>query len=82
MERVDHAGVHLLTREGCRLPGGGGAIPAPPPRFMSQADWRPVDDWSVAVVGTRSPTSYGRERCADSWASWLGRASRLSAAWR
>ena len=33
----------------------------PPPVLYYRGDIRPQDEWSVAVVGTRKPTSYGRE---------------------
>lgn len=36
-------------------------VHTPPPLLYVRGQLSPVDAWSVAVVGTRSPTSYGRE---------------------
>ncbi len=36
-------------------------IPDPPPVLYVKGSLRPEDEWSVAVVGTRKPSIYGRE---------------------
>jgi DNA processing protein len=36
-------------------------IPGAPPLIYVRGSLSPADDWSVAIVGTRSPTTYGRE---------------------
>ena len=36
-------------------------IPDPPPVLFYLGEIRPQDEWAVALVGTRNPTSYGRE---------------------
>src|SRR5262245_10253247 len=61
LERVERAGVQLITREDDGYPAALAQIPAPPPLLYVRGQISGVDDWSVAVVGTRSPTTYGRE---------------------
>jgi DNA processing protein len=61
LARVERAGVQILTREHAGFPRALAQIPAPPPLIYVRGRIQEVDDWSVAVVGTRSPTSYGRE---------------------
>jgi DNA processing protein len=36
-------------------------IPQPPPLLYVRGTLNPTDEWALAVVGTRSPTSYGKE---------------------
>jgi DNA processing protein len=61
LERVERAGMQLITREDAGYPAALAQIPAPPPLLYVRGQISGVDDWSVAVVGTRSPTTYGRE---------------------
>jgi len=61
LERVERAGVRLVTRDDAGYPAALAQIPAPPPLLYVRGQISAVDDWSVAVVGTRSPTTYGRE---------------------
>ena len=61
LERVERAGMQLITREDAGYPAALAQISAPPPLLYVQGQISGVDDWSVAVVGTRSPTTYGRE---------------------
>lgn len=61
LERVERAGVGLLTIEDPAYPGLLRAIPGAPPLIYVRGELRPGDDWAVAMVGTRVPTSYGRE---------------------
>jgi DNA processing protein len=61
MERVERAGLRLLTREDAGYPSALAQIPAPPPLLYVRGQLSAVDDWSIALVGTRSPTTYGRE---------------------
>jgi DNA processing protein len=37
-------------------------IPDPPLVLFGRGDWRPTDRYSVAIVGTRRPTAYGRRQ--------------------
>ncbi len=61
LERVERAGVQLLTREHPGYPAALAQIPSAPPLLYVRGRLDDVDGWSVAVVGTRSPTSYGKE---------------------
>jgi DNA processing protein len=61
LERAERAGVQLLTREHPGYPPALAQIPAAPPLLYVKGRLENVDDWSVAVVGTRSPTTYGKE---------------------
>lgn len=61
LERAERAGVRLITREHAGYPQALAQIPAPPPLLYVIGRLEEVDDWSVAVVGTRSPTAYGKE---------------------
>lgn len=61
LERAERAGVRLITREQPGYPRALAQIPAAPPLLYVKGRLEEVDDWSVAVVGTRSPTTYGRE---------------------
>jgi DNA processing protein len=61
LERVERAGVRLISCEDAGYPAALAQIPAPPPLLYVRGQISGVDDWSVAVVGTRSPTTYGRE---------------------
>lgn len=61
LERAERAGVQLVTREHAAYPAALAQIQAPPPLLYVRGQLNAVDAWSVAVVGTRSPTTYGRE---------------------
>jgi DNA processing protein len=54
-------GIQLLCREDREYPEALLHIPSPPSLIYIRGDLVPGDAWSVAIVGTRSPTSYGRE---------------------
>jgi DNA processing protein len=60
-ERIEQAGIQLITRDDDGYPTALAQIPAPPPLLYVRGQISAVDDWSIAVVGTRSPTTYGRE---------------------
>jgi DNA processing protein len=61
LERAERAGVELITREHASYPPALAHIPSPPPLLYVRGRLAEADRWSVAVVGTRSPTSYGKE---------------------
>lgn len=61
LERAERAGIQLLTRDDAGYPAALAQIPAPPPLIYIKGRLEEVDDWSVAVVGTRSPSIYGRD---------------------
>ncbi|NJM08944.1 DNA-protecting protein DprA [Candidatus Gracilibacteria bacterium] len=59
--RVERAGVHLLCIEDEAYPRLVAEAPAAPPVLYVRGELKAQDDWAVAIVGTRSPTSYGKE---------------------
>ncbi|MDW8214985.1 MAG: DNA-processing protein DprA [Roseiflexaceae bacterium] len=61
MERAQRAGITLIDRENPAYPAPLRHIPSPPPLIYVRGALSDADAWSVAVVGTRQPTSYGRE---------------------
>jgi DNA processing protein len=61
LARAAAAGVTLLTVEDAAYPRLLRAAPAAPPLIYVRGTLGHADDWAIAVVGTRSPTSYGRE---------------------
>ena len=61
MERLALAGVSAYPKPDPRYPERLREIPDAPPVLYLKGSWAPEDDWSVAVVGTRRTTSYGRE---------------------
>lgn len=61
MERAERAGVQLITRDHAEYPPALRHIPGPPPLLYVRGQLSPNDAWAVAVVGTRSPTTYGKE---------------------
>ncbi len=61
LERVEQAGVSLLSIDDPAYPLLLRNIPAAPPLIYVQGNIDSHQTWTVAIVGTRSPTSYGRE---------------------
>ena len=61
LARAAHAGIQLLTRDDDGYPAALAQIPAPPPLIYVRGQLEEVDRWSVAVVGTRAPSTYGRD---------------------
>ncbi len=61
MERVQRAGVRALTWHDDDYPPRLKEIYDKPPVLYVKGDLQPQDERSVAVVGTRRPTAYGRE---------------------
>lgn len=61
MEKIERAGVDLITWEDPRYPERLKQIYAPPPVLYSKGQILPEDDWSIAVVGTRRATVYGKQ---------------------
>jgi len=70
--RVDALGAHLLTWTSADYPTNLRVIDGSPPVLYLRGTWLPSDDLSVAVVGTRSPSVYGKE-VARQLASGLAR---------
>lgn len=63
--RVEESGVKVLTWESDDYPELLREIPAAPPLIFVRGSLEPVDRWSVAVVGTRRLTAYGRQITRD-----------------
>ncbi|MGW8250647.1 MAG: DNA-processing protein DprA [Anaerolineales bacterium] len=60
-ERIQAQGVRVLTWEDEIYPRRLMEIDQPPPVLYVRGELSPQDDWSVAVVGTRRITAYGRQ---------------------
>lgn len=65
VQRLDRAGVKLLNWHHPAYPPRLKEIHDPPPVLYYKGTLLPSDERAVAVVGTRSPTSYGREAAAS-----------------
>lgn len=65
LDRVQQAGVSLLTWEMREYPSYLREIPNPPPLLYYQGELREQDQWAVAIVGTRRLTAYGRQVTRD-----------------
>lgn len=61
MARVRAAGISLLTWEDSAYPRYLREIPDAPPLFYIYGQLNEIDQWAVAVVGTRRLTAYGRQ---------------------
>jgi DNA processing protein len=61
LDRAERAGIQLMTRDDDGYPAALAQIPSSPPLIYVKGRLEEVDAWSVAVVGTRSPSTYGRE---------------------
>jgi DNA processing protein len=61
MEKIARAGVRVLTLDDPAYPRLLKNISNPPFVLYFKGEIIAVDDWSVAVVGTRRATAYGRE---------------------
>ncbi len=61
MAKIGRAGVHVLTLEDPAYPRLLSTIPAAPFVLYVKGNLAPEDEWSVAVVGTRRASAYGRE---------------------
>ena len=72
VEELERAGVSPLHWHHPDYPFRLKEIPDPPPVIYIKGEMLPTDERSVAVVGTRSPTAYGRE-VATALASDLAR---------
>ncbi|TAJ20884.1 MAG: DNA-protecting protein DprA [Dehalococcoidia bacterium] len=60
IERLAAAGVTALAQGDSRYPSRLREIDDAPPVLYVKGAWTDVDEWSVAVVGTRRATAYGR----------------------
>jgi DNA processing protein len=65
MARLHQAGVKAVNWHHPQYPSRLKEISDPPPVLYFKGELLPSDECGVAVVGTRSPTSYGREVAAS-----------------
>ena len=65
LERLEQAGVNVLTWESPDYPVNLRNIAQPPPVLYVRGNMTPEDEWAVAVVGTRRASAYGREVARD-----------------
>lgn len=61
MERLERAGVRVLTWQSDDYPANLRNIHDAPPLLYLKGSLLPEDDWAVAVVGTRHASVYGKE---------------------
>jgi len=61
MEKIERAGVQILTWQDETYPPQLRHIHSPPPVLYVKGELRPEDEWAVAMVGTRRATVYGKE---------------------
>lgn len=72
MEKVERAGVRLLTWDDEGYPKLLRQVDDAPPVLYVKGQLSVADEWAIAVVGTRRATSYGRE-AAHQFAAGLAR---------
>jgi DNA processing protein len=65
LERLTKAGVRAINWHSAEYPPRLREISGAPPVLYYRGELLPTDERSVAVVGSRSPTSYGREAGAS-----------------
>jgi DNA processing protein len=71
MARLEEQGIQVLIREDGNYPHRLREVDQPPPVLFLRGELLPEDEFSVAVVGTRRVTPYGRQ-VATELASYLG----------
>jgi DNA processing protein len=65
MAKLEQAGVKAINWHAPQYPARLKEISDPPPVLYFKGELLPSDERAVAVVGTRSPTTYGREVAAS-----------------
>ena len=61
MDKIARAGVRVMVWDDPDFPRLLRDIPAPPFALYLKGEIKPEDEWSIAVVGTRRASAYGRE---------------------
>lgn len=64
-QRIQDQGISVLTWEDENYPRRLLEIEQPPPVLYVRGEFFPEDEWSVAIVGTRRVTAYGRQIAED-----------------
>ncbi len=62
---IEKAGVQVLHWEHPEYPRNLLNIAAPPPVLYVRGQLGPADEWAVGVVGTRHPSTYGKEAARE-----------------
>ncbi len=70
LEQIEHKGIHVLIRDDEEYPARLKEIDQPPPVLYVRGTVGMEDAWTVAIVGTRRVTVYGRQ-IAEEVASFL-----------
>ncbi len=65
LERLSEADLEPIARVDPRYPSRLREIDDAPPLIYVRGAWQPEDEWSVAMVGTRRTTAYGRQVAAE-----------------
>lgn len=65
LERLERAGIRALARPAPEYPERLRAIDDAPPVLYVRGTWTADDEWSVAIVGTRRATAYGRQATGE-----------------
>ncbi|QLQ07919.1 MAG: DNA-protecting protein DprA [Anaerolineae bacterium] len=60
-QQLAHSGAQALTWADETYPARLRTVYDPPPVLFIRGALTPADEWAVALVGTRKPTTYGRE---------------------
>jgi DNA processing protein len=60
-ENIARQGITVLTWDDADYPRRLREIDNPPPTLYLRGGFTPLDDWAVAIVGTRRVTAYGRQ---------------------
>jgi DNA processing protein len=61
LQKVQDAGIELLVWDSKGYPKYLKEITHPPPLLYVRGEIKEVDEWAIAVVGTRRKTAYGRQ---------------------
>ena len=65
LARIEKSGAQVLYWEHPEYPRNLLSIAAPPPVLYVLGQLNPADEWAVGVVGTRHPSTYGKEAARE-----------------
>jgi len=64
-DQIEASGISVLIQQDENYPKRLKELDQPPPLLYTQGEIIPDDEWSVAIVGTRRVTAYGRQVAED-----------------
>ena len=64
-DQIEATGISVLIQQDENYPKRLKELDQPPPLIYTQGEIIPDDEWSVAIVGTRRVTAYGRQVAED-----------------